>query len=443
MNNKKIELIKNGNILKGLFILGIPMIISMMVSALYNVIDTYFVSGLGTINVASVSIAFPISLIFSGIGLTFGTGGGSYISRLIGQKKYKKANEVSSISFFSCIFTSFLFIIIFFIFLDKILVLIGANQEILPIAKNYTKIFLISMIFTSLNITLGNIAVSQGGASISLIAMLSGSILNIILDPLLIYNLDLKVIGAGIATLISQIITSIIYSIFFISKKSIIKIQIKNFKFDIKIYSEIIKIGISMFLLQLLTSISMSLISKKSSIYGSQAIAAMGIVLRINTLGMNIIFGFMKGMQPMAGFNYGAKNYKRLKSIIKHSIISTTIFCMIWTIFIILFSNSILSYFSNDCEVLKIGIKALKINTLLFFTLGFQFTYSTLFISIGKGFQGLILNILRQGIFFIPLILILPNIFGLNGIIFSQPIADFFATLITFFYAFKLKKTIK
>lgn len=399
MNNKKIELIKNGNILKGLFILGIPMIISMMVSALYNVIDTYFVSGLGTINVASVSIAFPISLIFSGIGLTFGTGGGSYISRLIGQKKYKKANEVSSISFFSCIFTSFLFIIIFFIFLDKILVLIGANQEILPIAKNYTKIFLISMIFTSLNITLGNIAVSQGGASISLIAMLSGSILNIILDPLLIYNLDLKVIGAGIATLISQIITSIIYSIFFISKKSIIKIQIKNFKFDIKIYSEIIKIGISMFLLQLLTSISMSLISKKSSIYGSQAIAAMGIVLRINTLGMNIIFGFMKGMQPMAGFNYGAKNYKRLKSIIKHSIISTTIFCMIWTIFIILFSNSILSYFSNDCEVLKIGIKALKINTLLFFTLGFQFTYSTLFISIGKGFQGLILNILRQGIF--------------------------------------------
>jgi Na+-driven multidrug efflux pump len=299
------------------------------------------------------------------------------------------------------------------------------------------------MIFTSLNITLGNIAVSQGGASISLIAMLSGSILNIILDPLLIYNLDLKVIGAGIATLISQIITSIIYSIFFISKKSIIKIQIKNFRFDMKIYSEIIKIGISMFLLQLLTSISMSLISKKSSIYGSQAIAAMGIVLRINTLGMNIIFGFMKGMQPMAGFNYGAKNYKRLKSIIKHSIISTTIFCMIWTIFIILFSNSILSYFSNDCEVLKIGIKSLKINTLLFFTLGFQFTYSTLFISIGKGFQGLILNILRQGIFFIPLILILPNIFGLNGIIFSQPIADFFATLITFFYAFKLKKTIK
>lgn len=439
-NNNRVKLMSEGNVTKSLFKLGIPMVISMLVIALYNVVDTYFVSSLGTSQVAAVSVAFPISLIFSGIGLTFGAGGGSYISRLLGCNDYKKANQVSSTSLFSSLIIGLILVLIILVFLSPVLKFMGATETILPYARSYATIFVVSMLFSTVNVATGNLVISQGASNVTLTAMIIGAILNMILDPLCIFSFSMGIRGAAIATLISQIVTSLIYISFFYSDKSYIKISLSDFSPNKKTYIQIIKIGISMLLLQVLSSLSMSFISKSASTYGDEAVAAIGIVLRIVTLGTNVVFGFMKGFQPMAGFNYGAKNYKRLKEATISSLKCTTTFCIIWTVITFIFAKPVISLFSSDVNVIRIAEKALVANTVMFFTFGFQFTYSTLYLSLGKAVSGGILSIARQGIFFIPVILTMPLIFGLDGVIYSQAIADLLTTIVTIFFAIKIKR---
>ena len=265
--------------------------------------------------------------------------------------------------------------------------------------------------------------------------MISGAVLNVILDPICITSLNMVVRGAAVATLISQIATSAIYVWFFVGGNSYLRIAFSKFKPSVGIYGEILKVGVSMLLLQLLSSLSMSRISAAAGVYGEDAIAAMGIVLRIVTLGVNVVFGYMKGFQPMAGFNYGAKNYSRLNEAIRSCMKWTTIFCVAWTILIFLLATPILSLFGDDPQVLEIAVPALKANTILFFTFGFQFTYSTLYLSMGKALGGGFLNICRQGIMFMPVILILPGILGLNGVIWAQAVADILTTLVTIVFA--------
>lgn len=441
--NNRILLMSEGDITKSLLKLGIPMVVSMLVIALYNVVDTYFVSELGISEVGAVTIAFPISLVFSGMGLTFGTGGGSYISRLLGSKDIKKANEVASTALFSALLIGIILVVSIMIFLNPILLFLGATETILPFAKSYATIFIVSMIFSTVNVAAGNLAVAQGAANISLTAMISGSVLNMVLDPLLIYTLNLGVKGAAIATLLSQVVTSLIYVKFFVGGKSFLRISLSYFTPRMDNYKQIIKIGISMLLLQLLCSLSMSLISRAAKAYDDQAIAAIGIVLRIITLGTNVVFGFMKGFQPIAGYNYGAKNFGRLKAATQATIKWTTIFCILWTIIIFIFAKPIISIFSSDTEVVSIGVKALRANTVMFFTFGFQFAYSTLYLAIGRAAAGGILSIGRQGIFFVPVILILPSLIGLDGIIYSQALADILTSIVTVIFAVRIERELR
>lgn len=440
MKVDRMKLMSEGSVSRSLLILGIPMVVSMLVTALYNVVDTYFVSGLGKQAVAAVSVAFPISLVFSGIGLTFGAGAGSYISRLLGKKDKETADKVASVAMFSSIIVGILVASAILVFLAPVLVFMGAIPSIFDMAKEYAVIFVISTIFSTANVTASNLAVAQGASNISLTAMISGAVLNVILDPICITTMEMGVKGAAVATLISQIVTSIIYAWFFIGGRSYIKIAFSKFKPSAKLYGEILKVGVSMLLLQLLSSLSMSRISAAAGDYGEDAIAAMGIVLRIVTLGVNVVFGYMKGFQPMAGFNYGAKNYVRLREVIQSSLKWTTGFCIIWTVLIFLLAAPILSLFGGDPTVLEIAVPALRANTIMFFTFGFQFTYSTLYLAMGKALEGGFLNICRQGILFMPVILTLPSIWGLNGVIWAQAIADVMTTLVTILFAVRIHK---
>ena len=297
MNSSKIKIMSEENVAKALFKLGMPMVVSMLIMALYNVVDTYFVSGLGKHSVAAVSVAFPISLIFSGIGLTFGAGAGSYISRLLGGEKKKEADIVATVAMFTSVIIGAITGMTLLFLLTDVLKFMGAIPSIIEIAKKYAIIFIISTMVSTANVTAGNLAVAQGAAKVSLKAMIIGSVLNMVLDPIFIYGLNLGVNGAAIATLISQVVTLFIYIIYFKSEKSYIKLKISNFKPTINAYKEILKVGISMFLLQIFSSISMSKISSSASLYGEDAIAAMGIVLRIVTLGTNVVFGYMKGLR--------------------------------------------------------------------------------------------------------------------------------------------------
>ncbi|AYZ74229.1 MATE family efflux transporter [Fusobacterium necrophorum] len=440
MNENKIKILKKDNIDKALFKLGIPMVISLLVAALYNVVDTYFVSGLGKEAVAAVSVAFPIQLIFLGIGLTFGAGAGSYISRLLGENNKKEASIIATVALISSAILGIITAIALFCYLEGVLKFMGAIPSIMEISKSYTGIFIVGGILGAINVTLGNLVVAQGAAKISLKAMLLGSISNMVLDPIFIFGFNLGVRGAAIATLIARVITSLMYLIYFIGDKNLIEIKLPNFKPTLAIYKEVLKIGISMLILQILQTISISKISYAASFYGEEAIAAMGIVLRIVTLGTNVVFGYMKGLQPLAGFNYGAKNYERVREAIKASIKWTSVFCIVWTLIIYVFAPSILSIFGTDENVLNIAVLALRAGVIMFITFGFQFTYSTLYLSMGKALGGVFLNSLRQGIIFIPIILLLPKFMGLKGVIYAQAISDLITTIITIPFAISIHK---
>ena len=443
MNENRIKILKEEDIDKALFKLGIPMVISLLVAALYNVVDTYFVSSLGKEAVAAVSVAFPIQLIFLGIGLTFGAGAGSYISRLLGGNNKKEASIVATVALISSAILGIITAIALFCYLEGVLKFMGAIPSIMEISKSYTEIFIVGGVLGAINVTLGNLAVAQGAAKISLKAMIVGSISNMILDPIFIFGINLGVRGAAIATLIARVITSLMYLIYFVGDKNLIEIKLPNFKPTVAIYKEILKIGISMLILQILQTISISKISYAASFYGEEAIAAMGIVLRIVTLGTNVVFGYMKGLQPLAGFNYGAKNYGRVREAIKASIKWTNIFCVVWTVIVYIFASSILSIFGTDENVLNIAVPALRAAVIMFITFGFQFTYSTLYLSMGKALGGVFLNSLRQGIIFIPIILLLPKFMGLNGVIYAQTVSDLITTIITIPFAISIHKSLK
>lgn len=440
-HNNKTELLGNAPIPKALLAMGVPTMIGMMINALYNLVDAYFVGGLGTSQMGAISVTFPLGQIVVGLGLLFGNGAASYISRLLGHNKKEIANKVVSTALYSSIFVGAIIIICTIIFITPILKVLGATESILPYAVTYSSIYIISSIFNVFNVTMNNIVTSEGAAKTTMYALLSGAILNIILDPIFIYVLNLGIAGAAIATATSQIISTFVYLCYIYNKKSIFNFNIKECCFSKEIISEILKVGIPTLVFQLLTSLSITLINMQAKKYGDSIIAGMGAVTRIVSIGNLIVFGFIKGFQPIAGYSYGAKKYERLYEAIKTSVMWSTIFCIIYGLVVSLFSTVIISQFTkDDIEMISIGQKSLRANGFSFMLFGFYTVYSSLFLALGKGKEGFIVGACRQGFCFVPIILILPTIWGVNGILYAQPISDIISAIITAFMAVILHK---
>ena len=443
MNNQKqkMELLGNAPISKALLAMGIPTMLGMLINALYNLADAYFVSGLGESQMGAISIVYPLGQIVVGLGLLFGNGAASYISRLLGQGKNEQANKVASTSLYCSLSTGTLLILFCFVFLKPILTLLGATESILPYSITYAGIYIISCIFNVFNVTMNNLVTSEGAAKTTMCALLAGAILNIVLDPIFIYTFELGVAGAAIATAISQIVSTLVYLHYLSTKKSIFRFHWKDCFFSRKIFSEIFKIGIPTLVFQLLTSLSISLINNTSSNYGDAAIAGMGVVTRLVSMGSLTVFGFMKGFQPIAGYSYGAGKYRRLRQAIRTSILWSTLFCIVIGFAFFLFPTQILSQFTTgNVEMIQIGARSLRVNGITFMLFGYYTVYSSLFLALGKGKEGFLLGACRQGICFVPVILILPSIWGVKGILYAQPIADVLSFLITLFMAFSLHK---
>lgn len=439
--NNKMQLLGDTSIPKALMAMGIPTMLGMMVNAIYNLADAYFVGGLGTSQMGAISVVYPLGQVIVGIGLLFGNGAASYLSRLLGKGEKEKANLVASTALYSSITVGAMIILFSMIFLCPILKLLGATESMMPYAVIYARISILSSIFNVFNVTMNNLATSEGAAKTTMCALMAGAILNIGLDPIFIYVLKLGVAGAAIATAISQIVSTLVYLVFVLSKKSIYHFKIKNYIFTKEILSEILKIGIPALIFQILTSLSISLTNAQARPYGDSVIAGMGAVTRIVSMGSLMVFGFMKGFQPIAGYSYGTKKFDRLYEAIKTSIIWSTIFCVIYGFMLTMFSNGIISQFTRgDYEMIRVGMKSLRINGISFMLFGFYTVYSSLFLALGKGLAGFILGACRQGICFVPVILILPMFWGINGILYAQPIADVFSVVITVFMALHLHK---
>ena len=416
--NRKLELLGNAPIPKALLAMGIPTMIGMLINALYNLVDAYFVGGLGESQMAAISVVYPLGQVVVGLGLLFGNGAASYISRLLGQRNKDQANKVASTALYSSLVVGAIMIVLSILFLNPILRLLGATESVLPYAATYASIYIVSCIFNVFNVTMNNIVTSEGAAKTTMCALLLGAVLNIGLDPLFIYTFNFGVAGAAIATAISQVVSTLVYLFYIFRQKSAFQFRIKDCTFSNEILSEIFKIGVPTLVFQLLTSISISLINNAAGNYGDSAIAGMGVVTRLISMGSLTVFGFIKGFQPIAGYSYGAKKFDRLRTAIKISILWSTIFCVIVGLLFSLFSTTIVSQFTTgNTEMIHIGASSLRINGITFMLFGYYTVYSSLFLALGKGKEGFILGACRQGICFIPVILIFPFIWGLNGIL--------------------------
>ena len=439
--SKKMELLGSASIPKALLAMGIPTMIGMLVNAFYNLVDAYFVGGLGESQMGAISVVYPLGQVVVGLGLLFGNGAASYISRLLGRGDKENADKVASTALYSSVSVGAVIIIISMVFLHPILKLLGATDSILPYAATYAGIYIVSCIFNVFNVTMNNIVTSEGAAKTTMCALLTGAVLNIALDPLFIYVFDLGVAGAAIATAISQIVSTCVYLTYILRKKSVFHFRVKDCTYTKETMSEIFKIGIPTLVFQILTSVSISLINNAAGDYGDSAIAGMGVVTRLISMGSLSVFGFIKGFQPIAGYSYGAKKFDRLREAIKTSILWSTVFCVIFGVILALFPTAIVSQFTKgDAEMIRIGVTSLRANGISIMLFGFYTVYSSLFLALGKGREGFILGACRQGICFIPVILLLPMVWGLNGIMYAQPIADVLSAVITVFMAIPLHK---
>ncbi|MBD5534988.1 MAG: MATE family efflux transporter [Lachnospiraceae bacterium] len=436
--SNRIYLLEEADVASALLKLGIPTMVGMLISALYNAIDAYFVGGLGMSQMGAVSVVFPIVQIIIGLGMMFGAGASSYISRLLGKGDNEQADRTASTALFSGLLVGAVIIIGILVFLDPVLTALGSTETILPYARAYARIYVTGSIINVFTVMMNNLLTAQGATKFTMIAMLTGSIANVILDPVMIYGMDLGIEGAAVATVISLCINMALYIGYIAKKKGVLRISVKNIAPSKTIYTEVLKIGIPVLLFQLLASAAMGSINTASKPYGDYAVAAMGAVTRIMTVVTYVVFGFLKGFQPFAGYNYGAGRFDRLKKSIKLCMAWSTAFCVIAGIVLVVFADPIVSLFGTDTEMLALAETALRLNAVLFTTFGFQMVYASLYLAIGKSLVGSVLSLSRQGIFFFPLVIALPHLFSLTGVIWVQPAADLFTTILTAFFAVRI-----
>lgn len=437
----KMELLSSAPVPKALLALGIPIMIGMLINALYNLVDAYFVGGLGESQMGAISVVFPLGQVVVGLGLMFGSGAASYLSRLLGSGKNEAANKVASTALYGSVLIGAVLIVGASIFLEPILTMLGATETIMSYAVTYARIYVLSSISNVFNVTMNNIVSSEGAAKTTMCALLLGAVLNIGLDPVFIYALDMGVAGAAIATAISQFVSTLVYLTYVFRKKSAFTFSIREFAPTKQMMSEILKIGVPTLTFQVLTSVSIALINRAASNYGDAVIAGMGAVTRVTSMGTLVVFGFLKGFQPIAGFSYGAKKFDRLKEAIRRSTIWSTIFCVITGLFMAIFSTQIISAFTDgNAEMISVGASSLRANGISFILFGFYTVYSSLLLALGKGAAGFFLGACRQGICFVPVILLLPALCGLNGILYAQPIADAVSAIITVLMAIRLHR---
>ncbi len=432
MNDKRIIILRDMNEKKAIIKLSMPAIIGFLVMALYNLADTIFVSWLDYKGAGAVQIVYPIMMIGGAIGLAFGIGGASYISRLLGENKIKKASTVVIVSLFTSIVVGTFYVLIVLYNLNATIRTFGAEGDMLVFTFDYAFYIVIGTIFVIPSMVFNNSLRAEGSSRYSMMGMAFGSIINIILDPLFIFTLKMGIKGAAIATMISQIISLLILMQYYLRKKTVLKLHISYFTIDFKIYREIFKIGTPTFFRQILFSVSMAVLNKNASIVGGDyLLSAIGIALKVVAVPTYIIFGMGQGIQPVVGYNFGAKNKVRVKNAEKYGLSMTFFVTLINSIIIIVFTNDILSLFTNDIGVLQYAVLAIRVFSFGLIFMALSNTIAIIFQAIGHGRISLLFSVLRQGILFIPLIILLSKLFAETGLIFSQFMADVLTCIIS------------
>lgn len=426
------------NVGKLLRTMAIPAILANIMNALYNVVDQIFIGqGVGYLGNAATNIAFPITTICLSLGVMIGIGTAANFNLSLGRGNQKRAEEVVGTSFVSILTVGVILCLIIRTFLEPMMILFGATEEILPYAMEYTKITSLGIPLFLLALGTNPLIRADRSPKYAMLSVMSGAILNVILDAIFIFGFGLGISGAAWATVISQALTAIIV-IYYYTRFNSIVIKRENFKIRPLILRSILALGMASFIYQISTTFVQVITNNMLNIYGGQsiygsdiAIAIAGIVLKTNTIFIAIVLGIVQGSQPIISFNYGAQNYSRVKETLKKVLLySTGVAIFFFTIFQLL-PKEIISIFGGGSELYyDFGVKYMRIFFGCLFLNGLVIASSTFFPSIGKAKKGAFISLMKQIIILIPLVTILPKFFGVEGIIYSMPIADVLAFII-------------
>lgn len=442
MNTNK-YLFENAPIPKAVAIMAIPTMISMLVVVIYNMADTFFIGQTGDpMQVAAVSLATPVFMVFMALGNLFGIGGSSAISRALGEKNPERAKHISSFCCYGSLGLGIIMAVLFLIGMDFILKMIGASENTAGYAREYLSYIAFGGPFIMFGTAFGNILRGEGASKESMIGNLIGTVTNIVLDPIMILVFGWGVAGAAIATVIGNMAASAFYIIYFLMKKSSLSIHIKDFRMGNQIASSVTAIGIPASLNNILMSCANIILNLALTGYGDTPVAAMGVAMKSNMLVVLLQIGLCAGIQPLIGYNYGARNKDRLIKIFQFTGICSIIMGTVLTTAMVIARQFLIQAFIDNPEVISYGIQMVIALQLSGPVIGILFLCINTIQGMGKALPSLVLTICRQGLVFIPSVFILNKLFGLDGVIYAQPVADYLSIILSIFLCLELFKKI-
>ena len=403
--------------------LAIPAILSMLVTSIYNMVDTAFVGRLGTSASGAVGIVFSFMAILQAVGFMFGQGSGSIISRLLGGKDKQRASQVASTGFFITFFLGILLAVVSMLFLDRMVMLLGSTETIAPYAKTYCFYIILAAPFMMSSFVLNNMLRFEGKAALGMVGMMAGGILNMIGDPIFMFAMHMGIAGAGLSTALSQIISFGILISMFLRGKTQTRLSISQVQLDVSLLLDIMATGLPSLLRQMLVSLATMTLNRRAALYGDAAVAAMSIVSRISMFIFSFGLGIGQGFQPICGFNYGAKKFRRVRDAFRLTAISAETIVVCMGLVVMVFSGGLIEIFRDDPQVIEIGTRALRLMSVAMMFVPFGMVTEMMFQSTGHKLGASVMSTLRSGLIFIPLLLIMSYIRGLAGIQEAQPLA--------------------
>ncbi|MBO5406960.1 MAG: MATE family efflux transporter [Bacteroidales bacterium] len=414
---------------------AVPAIIAMTASSLYNMVDSIFIGhGVGKFAIAGLALTFPMMNLGAAFGALVGVGASATISMLLGQKNYEMAQKVLGNVVTLNLIIGLLYTIVFLIFLDPILYFFGASENTIGYARDYMKVILYGNIITHMYLGLNAVMRSAGLPRKAMMATIYTVIINTVLDPLFIYVFDWGIKGAAWATIIAQTSALIWITRIFSDKNLVIHFKRGIFKLKSRIVKDVISIGMSPFFMNTAACLIVILINQGLQRHGGDlAIGAYGIVNRISFVFVMIVMGLNQGMQPIAGYNFGAREFQRVDRVLKLTIFCATVIMTLGFLVAELFPRQLVMIFTTDEELIQHSISGMRIVFMMFPIIGFQMVTSNFFQSVGMAGKAIFLSLTRQLLFLLPCLLILPHFFQTNGIWMSMPVADALSSIVSFF----------